>query len=700
MAASPSPATAEAGLRQALFAPRRIALIGASADPTRLTARVQLYLRKHGFPGDILPVHPRERQVLGLPAFPSVADIPGPVDFAYILLNTPQVEGVVASVAAKGIPAACVLADGFAEAGPEGRALQERLLATARAAGLRLLGPNSMGVINLNARIACSVNAALEAESLPAGRIALVSQSGSMMGAFMSRGAARGIGFSHLVGTGNEADLTAGEVAGLLVDDADVDAILLFLEAIRAPQHFAALGRRAHAAGKPVVAYKLGRSPFGAELATSHTGALAGSDAAAEAFFRAHGIARVTCLESLLELPALLAGRQPLARAHRAVGVMTTTGGGGAMAVDCLGVAGIEARPPDAAAAAALAEAMFPHHGRLLDVTLAGTKPDRVAAALNALQAAGDTDLALSVIGSSAQFRPQDSVAGILRAREAGAAQGLTKPLAAFLVPQADQSLRLLAEAGIPAFRTPESAADCIRAWCDWRAPRAVPAAAAPGHALPARPDEADARALFAALGLTSPHAVLRAPEDPLPAGIGFPVALKILSPDLPHKTEVGGVRLAIPDAAALAAEAAAMRARVAAAAPGAALTGFLVQPMARGLGEAILGLRRDPEVGPVVLLGTGGIAAELFRDVTLRLAPVTEAEATAMIAEVRGLTPLGGWRGLPRGDLAALARAVAAVSRLAALPEVAEAEINPLIIGPEGAGVTVADAWVVRTAG
>ena len=280
------------GLRAALFEPRRIALIGASSDPSRLTARAQLYLRKHGFAGDILPVHPREAEVLGERAYPSVADIPGPVDLAYILLGTRQVEGVVDAVAAKGIPVACVLADGFAEAGPEGAALQARLVATAQAAGLRLLGPNSMGVVNLNARIACSVNAALEAAELPAGRLALVSQSGSMMGALMSRGAARGIGFSHLVGTGNEADLSAAEVAGLLVDDPQVDAVLLFLEAIRRPEHFADLARRAHAAGKPVVAYKLGRSPYGAELAASHTGALAGTDAAADAFFRRLGIAR------------------------------------------------------------------------------------------------------------------------------------------------------------------------------------------------------------------------------------------------------------------------------------------------------------------------------------------------------------------------------------------------------------------------
>ncbi len=684
-------------LRRALFEPRRIALVGASSDPSRLTARAQLYLRKHGFAGDVLPVHPREAEVLGERAYPSVADIPGPVDLAYILLNTRQVEGVVEAVAAKGIPAACVLADGFAEAGPEGAALQARLVSTARAAGLRLLGPNSMGVVNLNARIACSVNAALEAAELPAGRLALVSQSGSMMGALMSRGAARGIGFSHLVGTGNEADLSAAEVAALLVDDPQVDAILLFLEAIRRPELFADLARRAHAANKPVVAYKLGRSPYGAELAASHTGALAGTDAAADAFFRRLGIARVRTLEGLLELPALLVGRRPLPRPRRAAGVMTTTGGGGAMAVDCLGVAGVEARPPDAAAAAALGAAGVPHHGgRLLDLTLAGTKPDRVAAALGALLAAEDTDLALAVVGSSAQFRPGDSVAGILLARDAARAAGNPKPVAAFLVPEADRSLRLLAEAGVAAFRTPESAADCVRAWCDWRGPRGAPPAEPVVHQLPERPDEADARRLLAALGLPSSFSVLRSPVDD-PGDVSWPVALKILSPDLAHKTELGGVRLGVADPEALAREAAAMEERVAAAAPGARVTGFLVQPMAQGLGEAIVGFRRDPEVGPVVLLGTGGVLAELFRDVSLRPAPVDVDEAREMIGDVKGLRPLAGWRGLPRGDLDAVARAVACLSRLAARDDVAEAEVNPLIVGAEGEGVTVADAWVVR---
>ncbi|MCA3361847.1 MAG: acetate--CoA ligase family protein [Roseomonas sp.] len=678
-------------LASALLNPRRIALIGGSSDPKRLTARAQVYLRKHGFTGELFPINPSAETILGERAYPRLADVPGEIDLAYLLLGTQHVEGQIAAVAEKRIPVAAILADGFAEAGPEGRALQERLLATAKAAGVRLLGPNSMGLVNLNARTACSVNAALEAESLPAGRIALVSQSGSMMGAIMARGAPRGIGFSHLIGTGNEADLTASEIAGMLVEDPGVDAVLLFLEAIRAPEKLAAAARRAHALGKPIIAFKLGRSSFGAELAGSHTGALAGSDAAADAFFRAHGIARVTMIEALLEAPALFIGRKPLAAPRRTISVMTTTGGGGAMAVDALGVVGIETCPPDAAAVAGLEAAGLPHHGRMIDVTLAGTRADKVEAALSALAADAGTDMVLSVVGSSAQFRPHDAVAGITGAVKAG----LGKPIAAFLVPQADASLRLLGEAGIPAFRTPESCADVIRAFFDWRAPRAETPAPSISHTIPANPDEADARRLFAAFGLDSPFAVMEAP-DAVPEELRYPAALKILSPDLAHKTEVGGVALNIPDSAALEAEAAAMLTRVRARAAAARITGFLVQPMVKGLAEAIIGFRRDPEAGPVILVGAGGIMAELHRDTALRIAPVNEAEARAMITEVKGLKPLAGWRSLPRGDLDALAKAVVAASRLAAHAGVAEAEINPLIIHAEGQGVTVADAWVV----
>jgi acyl-CoA synthetase (NDP forming) len=648
----------------ALLNPRSIALVGASTDASRLTARAQVYLRRHGYTGALFPVNPRAPKVLGEPAYASLAEVPGPIDLAYVLVGTGQVEATIGDCVRKGVPVACVLADGFAEAGPDGVTLQERMLAAAREGGMRLLGPNSMGVINVPAATACSVNAALEAEVLPAGRWSLVSQSGSVMGTLLSRAAARGFGFAKLVGTGNEADLSAGEIAGMLVDDPDTDAILLFLETIRRPELYEEAARRAHAAGKPIVAYKLGRSEQGAALATTHTGALAGSDAAADAFFRAIGIARVDMLETLLELPPLLLGSRPIVQPKRAVQVVTTTGGGGAMVVDRLGMAGIAT-------------------ARMVDTTLAGARREDVALALTAARNADDADLAIAVIGSSAQFRPQDAVAGVL------ASTGPRK-LAAFLLPQAEGSPRLLAEAGIAAFRTPEACADAVRCYLDWRAPRAavdtgdLSAAAA---ALPGSGDEPGARAVFAALGLDD--RAVRVDGQVVPA-LTYPVALKAVSAAIVHKTEAGAVALNIADEAALRAAMAEMKARL-----GSRITGFIAQPMARGVAEAILGYRRDALVGPVVALGAGGVLAEIYRDVVLRTAPVSVAEATEMVYEVRGLAAARGFRGLPRGDLEALAQAVANFSALAGLDGVQEAEINPLIVLLDGHGVVMADALI-----
>ncbi len=622
-----------------------------------------MYLRRHGFTGDLFPVNPRADTVLGEPAFKSLRDVPGPIDFAYVLVGTEHVEAAIQDCAARGVPVACVLADGFAETGPDGVALQQRVVDTARAGGVRLLGPNSMGIINIPAATACSVNAVLEAETIRPGRWSLVSHSGSMMGTIASRAAGRGLGFAKIIGTGNEADLTAGEIADLLVDDPDTDAILLFLETIRRPELFERAARRAHAANKPIIAYKLGRSDAAAQLATTHTGAIAGSDAAADAFFRAIGIVRVDQLETLLEIPPLLLGRAPVAEPKRAVRIVTTTGGGGALVVDRLGMAGIAT-------------------AHMLDTTLAGASRDFVANALNEARDAPDADVAIAVIGSSAQFRPQEGVAGVI------AAQG-RNPICAFIVPQADQAMRLLGDAGVAAFRTPEACADAVRAYLDWRGPRPVPPTGdittAAGRVGDAR-NEPGARAVFAALGVPD-SARLVDPEAP-PPDLRYPVALKAVSEEIAHKTEAGAVALNIADAPALRAAAAAMKSRL-----GARITGFIAQPMAKGVGEAILGYRRDPLVGPVVALGAGGVLAEVYRDIVLRVAPVSVEDAREMIGLVKGLTPARGYRGLPKGDLEALAQAVAAFSRLAAIDAVAEAEINPLIILPEGQGVVMADA-------
>ncbi|MGH6798115.1 MAG: CoA-binding protein, partial [Roseiarcus sp.] len=289
----------------ALFAPRAVALIGVSDDPAKTAARPLLFLRKHGYPGAIYPINPRRATVLGERAYKSLAELPGPVDHAYIVVNTPGVEEAVASCAAAKIPVATILAGGFAETGAAGLARQDHLATTAARSGMRLVGPNSIGVVNTHLPMPLTANAVFAGDPALRGRLTVISQSGGALGTLVSRGNPRGIGFAKLISVGNEADLSVGEIGALLAEDPATDAFLLFLETIRRPDALAQFSELAARAGKPIIAYKLGRSAIGQELAVSHTGAMIGSDAAADAFFRRHGIIRVDHLETLLELPPL-----------------------------------------------------------------------------------------------------------------------------------------------------------------------------------------------------------------------------------------------------------------------------------------------------------------------------------------------------------------------------------------------------------
>ncbi|MBL8386174.1 MAG: acetate--CoA ligase family protein [Burkholderiales bacterium] len=672
---------------RALFAPRTVALVGASGDAGKNTARPQRFLARHGFAGTVLPINPGRATILGARAYPSLAAAQaaaGPIDHVFVMAPGAAVEHAVDECGACGIPVVSIFSDGFAEVGAAGLARQDRLAAAARRGGVRLLGPNSMGVVDVPGRVTVTVNAVLEGDLPPAGGTSVISQSGTMLGTLMSRGAARGLGFAKLVAVGNEADIGVAELMELLVDDPDTRVIALFLETVRDAGALARAARRAHAAGKPVIAYKLGRSSLGEAMARSHTGALAGSDAAVDAFLRACGIVRVEMLETLIEIPPLLAGRAPpdLARRPR-VAVVTTTGGGAASVVDRLGMLGLDAMTPSPALRATLeGHGVRVADSPIVDLTMAGSGA-RYAAVLDTLLGAADCDAVLAVVGSSAQFHPQVAVEPILRS------QAAAKPLAAFLTPQADQSLRLLAARGIAAFRTPEACADALAAFFRWRAPRPEATGAPPaGARLPAsaRPDEADALALFASLGIPVIGGSIATAPD-FAHDVPYPVVAKVRSADIAHKTEAGGVILGIADAAAFAAQVPAMLERVARRMPHAHVAGVLVQPMARGLAEAILGYRDDPMVGPVVMLGVGGTLAEIYRDSTLAPAPVAHDEALAMIEAVRGLAVIRGYRNLPRGDLDALARALVALSQLALLPgrPVAEAEINPLIVRTDG---------------
>lgn len=631
-------------LAQALFSPRAVALVGASGDEKKNTARPQRYLKKHGYSGRVFPINPSRSEVLGKPAFASIAAAPEGIEHAFIMIE--DVEAALEDCGRRKVPVASVYSDGFADRGAEGAARQRRLVERARALGVRVLGPNSMGVVNLSGRVPLTVNAVLEMDAPPVGGTSLVSQSGTMLGTVLSRGAARGLGFSKLVSVGNEADLGVGEIVDLLADDPDTKVILLFLETVRDAPALSAAARKARAAGKPVVAYKLGRSAAGEALARSHTGAMAGADGALDAFFRDCGIIRVDMLETLIEISPLLQERQPRKSSGKPrVAVVTTTGGGAATVVDRLGLHGIDSVSPD---------------GRpIVDLTMAAS-PKKYQETLETLLDWPECDAVLATVGSSAQFHPDFAVEPILKAKAS------PKPLAAFLTPHAERSLAVLAARGIAAFRTPEACADAFAAYFAWKEPRRPACFSTP----PAR--LADPFALVASLGIpVVEQALARAPD--FAHSIPYPVAAKILGE---HKTNVGGVVLDIQDPSGLEAATRHLKSDK-----------VLVQRMEKGLAEAIVGYRDDPVVGPVVLVGAGGTLAELYQDFVLRMAPVSEAEALEMIEGVKGLAPIRGYRNLPRGDLRALAFAISRISFLCLLEgrPVAEAEINPLIVKADG---------------
>ena len=673
-------------LGRALFSPRTVALVGASADAAKLASRPQRVLRKHGFTGTIVPINPGRSEINGDKAYPDIKSVPQKIDHAFIMVPAKAVPGVIDDCAAAGVKAATIFSAGFAETGEEGRLIQQRMVETARAAGVRLIGPNCLGIANITGHTVLSANAVLESQELVPGSLSLVSQSGSMMGGIVSRAQERGLGFSKMVSVGNECDVGVGEIVDCMVDDPDTKCILLFLEAFRDAPRLGAAARRAFDLGKPVIAFKLGRSAVGREIATTHTGAIAGADDVAEAFFRDHGILRVKTFEALFEAPQLVIGYRP-PRGKR-VAVFTGTGGAAAMVVDQLGLAGIEVVPPPKK----VIDDMAAKGIQITDATLTDMPMGRgdgpvYPTLIKAFYESDHCDVVVAVQGSTATQRPES-----VRERVLDAGRG-PKPLASFLGPAANEGLLILQRGGAAGFRTPEACADAVRAYCEWRAPLQHPAVdAAQAEKLDAALKTVNAETLnertaaqvLGTLGI--PFAASQVVQNGIEAvSTGFPAVAKILSVDIPHKTEAGGVVLDIQDATGLKGAVDGMLTRIRSALPKAKLDGVLVQRMEKGIAEVIVGFRRDRDAGPLVMVGVGGILAELGGGHALRLAPVSLDTAREMINEVKAFDVLRGYRNKPKGDLEALARVVQAMSNLACAANVEEAEINPLLVKTDG---------------
>lgn len=682
-------------LAQYLLNPASVAIIGQSNDAGKTAGRPLKYLRQAGFAGRIYAVNPRRAEVLGERAWPSLAALPETPEHAYIVTPTDGVVAAVEECGRAGVKVATILADGFAESSLQGYERSGQLKEIAARTGIRVVGPSSLGVVDLRANFLLTANAAFAETDFPPGRVFVASHSGSMIGALTSRGKARGIGFAALVSAGNEVDLSIGEICEATLDDPDIRGYALFLETMRKADALRRFAVEAAARGKPIVAYKLGRSAAARELAVTHTGALAGEDDVADAFLADCGIARVDTFEALLKAPPLLA-RLPIRAADvrpASVGVVTTTGGGATMVVDRLAARGVRVEGPSAATLERFADAGITiSPGRLVDLTIAGARYDVMIAALDILTSAPEFDLVVAVVGSSARFHPELAVRPIVDSAAAAT------PIAAFLVPEAPEALATLAAGGVPSFRTPEACADVIAAAFSRRRPKPAAAAMPALRGTPRLLDEREAYDLLDDLGIaraptmTLDAEVSEAPALPFP----YPVAVKVLSADIAHKSDIGGVVLDVADGDQLLSAIRDINKAVAAHRPATKTHRMLVQPMVSGIGEVLVGYRVDADVGPLIMLAAGGLHAQIYRDRTLRLAPVDVTEARQMISELRFLPLLTGHRGRPAGDLEALAKTITALSELASRPEVLEAEINPLIVQADG--VVAVDALVKRS--
>ena len=690
-----------------LIRPRSVAVIGASADPGKTSGRPVAYLQRHGYAGRIYPVNPKVDAIGDLRCYPDIASLPETPDLAIVLLGAERAHVAVAGLAARGCAAAIVLASGYGETGEEGARRQRQLLEVA--GSMRILGPNTIGLVNLTDSIVLSASGALEMDTFPVGGVGVVSQSGGILGSVLSRAAARGIGLSKLISTSNEVDLELSDFIDYLAEDCATTVIALYVETVRDPVRFRAACLKAARVGKPVVAFKIGRSEAGAKAAVSHTGAMAGSDRMYDAYFRQLGVIRVRSFGELLDVPAALATGRRLT--GRRVAILTSTGGAGTLVSDDLGVAGFETPDPDAATAEALkvlqhgSEAVLDRNP--IDVTLAGLRPDLLRGAIRALLASPTYDALVVIVGSSGLAQP-----GLMAGAIEECLPLSEKPVLAYVSPHAPEVAALLTRRGVPAFAAVEgctAALDGMLQVNDWVAAADAVTSVEPMPGidptlagLTGSLDEAKAKQLFSSFGIrcaaerivqTSIEAERAAQE------LGGQVALKILSSRITHKSDVGGVAVALTPQTV--SERLHRMADEVEQKSGIRPEQFLVQEMVNGGIEMILGMHRD-SLGSAIMLGMGGVTAELLADTAIRMLPesgsLSPVEARAIAQELRTWPLLNGYRGRPKADVDALIDAIVAFSAMVARlgDRLAEAEINPLFVLPLGQGVRAADGVAV----
>lgn len=700
------------------FNPSAIAIIGASTDIRTINGKPLHYLQRHGFGGDLYPINPKYREIGGLACYPDIQSIEGEIDLALIVVNYKLVPMMIEQCAAKKVPFVTIFSSGFAEAGDAGREAQRQVAELAEKGGIRICGPNCQGAVDLFNTTAAAFSASLDPAPFLRGPVGFVTQSGALGYSIFNIAQESGIGFSFVASTGNEMDLDAADYMDFMLDDENTRMVFAYLEGIRDGEKFMRLADKAATAGKPVAVLKVGRSETGSRAAASHTAALTGSDEVCGAFFNQKGIIRVDDIEGFIDLAKAMRAKTPVPRG-RGLGIMSISGGGGVLCADTAEACGIEVVTLRPETSDVIRENIPPFGSPVnpVDVTAqAINTADGFANVIRAMLSDPGVDalvVVITMIVGEPGLRMARNLVELNRTADKPIIVAWTAGPALM-----QEQFAVLNQGGVPLFHSPVRAIEALSrlmhygAKCGRQPAADAPCADADAPALGegvrnllAGDDrtltERQSKQILDAFGIcASKETLARSAEEAVAAGkaIGLPVALKVDSPDILHKTEANAIRLNVDTPQKLTEVFEEIMRNARAYAPDARINGVLVQEMVPPGVEVIVGVNRDPQFGPVVMFGLGGIFVEVLKDVSLRIAPVTLDDAHEMIRGVRGYPLLAGARGRVKADVDVLAQTLVKVSEMAVAlgPQLDQLDINPLIVLPEGQGVKVADALVI----
>ncbi len=688
------------------FHPAGVAVIGASSNPRKLSYGILRNLVNSPYDGGIYPVNPGAGEILGKTSYPDITSVPDPVDLAVIVLPVNAIPETLEACGRRGVKAVIIISGGFKEVGEEGEQIEVRCLEIIRRYKMRMIGPNCVGLVNLHTGLNTTF-----IHGLPdSGGIAFMAQSGAVMGGVVDLVQGKKVGFSHFISMGNEADVTETDLMEYLAEDPNVRVIAAYVEQIRDGRRFLEAARRVSRI-KPVVLLKGGRSSAGARAVSSHTGSLAGSYAAYQAAFKQAGVIEVGSLTELFEV-ALAFDFQPLPRGRRTV-IITNAGGPAALASDALAANGLTLDDLEPDTRATLRAALNPSAqvSNPVDI-LGGAEPPDYALCVRTLVKDKKVDIILPLLVPQALVSPAGVAQAIVdESRDSG------KTVLACIIGDisVDEARLVLHGARIPMYTTAEAPACVLKHMLDYRAwleqplddsaaPGCIERTAAEGILIAAHGKqslgEAYTRPLLAAYGIPQVEGgfagTARGAAE-IADRIGYPVVMKIVSPQLLHKSDVGGIILNLDDSDAVLEAYERMMKEIGAARPDAELEGVMVEKMAPRGQEVIIGMKRDPGFGPLLMFGLGGIYVELFKDVSFRVAPLTAVDARQMITETRAGRLLTGFRGQPPADLDAVVDVILRLSQLALdYPQIEEAEVNPLLVFPAGQGALALDGRII----